>query len=122
MQCADQYQPELPPIEYPAVFAARGCGTIRHQHNAGAKQHGENAQKLLVEENMRREPGAQIQAVGAAHQQGIRIGGKRHGESVDIHHQDAENGNASQDIEADDAICAKHRRSAVVGGDDTPHP
>ncbi|MYA80769.1 MAG: hypothetical protein F4X39_09640 [Acidobacteriia bacterium] len=86
---------------HPAGVAAR-LGPLRHEDGARAEEHREDRHELLVGKHSARRPDVQV------HAREIAVGGRvevrrlRHRECLDIHHEDAEQGDAAQNVDCVD--------------------
>ena len=89
---------------------------LRHQNDAGAEQHGEERDEFLVEEDMRDEPDGVFGGARRRYSRRVDIGRRDHGEGLDVHHQDPEQGKAAQNVERGDALGAADGGGANGGG------
>jgi hypothetical protein len=60
----------------------------------------------LIEEQVREKPGAHVQGVGAAHNQRVVVRCEWHRERVNVHDENAHDGNATQGIQGTEPLCA----------------
>ena len=81
---------------------------IRHQHDAGAEQHREDRAHLAVEQDGVEEPDADVETGVPPRHLRRGVGGERQPHRHDVHHQDAEHGDAAQDVERVDPLGRAH--------------
>ena len=99
----DDQQPAHAPVVHPAGAAAARLGPPRHQDDARAEQHREDRHELLVGEHSPRQPDVEVRAFEVAVGGGVEVGRLGHRERLDVHDEDAEQGEPAQDVDRDDA-------------------
>ena len=86
----------------------------RHQHDARAEQYRENGHELLVGEDMAHEPHPVVRPLQIAVRRRICIGRLDHGETLNVHHENAEQRETAEHVDRLDAVrllhCAGPRR------------
>ena len=71
--------------------------------DARAEQHREDRHELLIGEHPSRQPDEEVRALQVAVGRRVEIGRPGHRECLDVHHQDAEQGETAQDVDRLDA-------------------
>ncbi|WP_144439634.1 hypothetical protein [Halomonas chromatireducens] len=82
-----------------AAVSADGAQRRLEQGHASTKEDREDGHHLLIGEQMTEQPDRKVGAAQVAPHRGIGIGRHWHGEGLDIHDQDAEQGKATQHVQ-----------------------
>ena len=97
-------QPAASPEVQETGRSASGPGPFDEEQHPGAKEQREEAHELGVEEDVTELPHPQVDAGEIPESGRVAVGGHRHRKALDVHHQDAQQRETAQDIEAHDAI------------------
>ena len=97
-------QPEHAPVVQRGGSTAAGFDPVREQAYTGAEQHGEYGDEFGVGQQMAEVPDREVDAGQVSPHRRIQVGRFWHRECLDIHDQDAQNGETAQDVQAGDAV------------------
>ena len=74
-------------------------GAAGENHHACAKQHGKNAHEFGVGDDVAQPPGQIVDTIQITKGAGVTIGCKGHGERLNVHDQDAQQGKAPENVQ-----------------------
>ena len=101
VQQPDDRQPRHPAVVRPP--GAARPGPARHQDDAGAEEHREDRHELLVGEHPAGQPDPEVRPFEVAVGGRVEVSRLGHRERLDVHDEDAEQGEAPQDVDRVDA-------------------
>ena len=111
MEQPEHHQPEVSIAVQPAYLRQRRATrfrTISKQHHTGSKQHREEPHELHVKEDVTESPNPAIDPLLLTEGGRIHVGAERHRKRLDVHHQDAEQGETTQHIDAGDSFSLRN--------------
>ena len=101
---AEEQEPEVAAVmQGPGALTAR-VQFLGHEQDACAEEQGEDGHELLVGEDVAQRPDPAVCPGQVAVDGRVGIGGCGHGEALDIHDENAQQGEAAQDVDGDDSL------------------
>ena len=107
---AEEDQPAVSAVVPGGFGFSLAPDAVGEEHDPRPEQDGKQAHELFVGEDLGEQEGGTVQSFERPKGDRVEVENPRQAKGNHVHHQDAQEGDASEDIELSDAVCSGDRR------------